>query len=368
MTSTDDRTTVWFLIGRLSVGGTERTLVDLANGLDRERFAPSIWTITDPGPLADDLDDDVTIRPLSASNKLDPGPFFRLSRAVQRERPAVLQSFLYFDNVLARVVGVLSPETAVFTGVREVPDSMPLQRDLIDRLTLPLSDLIVSNSEAGAKWVIERGADPEEVSVVPNGRKVDAYDVPEPEGLRSSLGLGTGPVVGTVGRLVERKGHHDLLKAWPRVLNEHPNAELVIVGGGPERDRLDDHTRRLDIAESVHFLGTRDDVPELLAMFDVFAFPSHYEGMPGALLEAMCAELPIVTTPVDGCSELITDDEHGVHVPPQDSEALAHAIITLLSDDEKASLLGRAAGARAHSEYSVDAMVDRFERLYLESS
>jgi glycosyltransferase involved in cell wall biosynthesis len=360
----DDRTEVWYLIGTLGVGGTERTLVDLVNGLDRDQFAPTVWTIAEPGALADEVVAQVPVRSLGAAGKVDPRPALRLARALRRERPAVLQSFLYFDNVLARLVGEVSPETTVVTGVREVPESLPLHRDLVDRATLGLSDHIISNSEAGAEWVRERGVDSDRVSVVRNGRDVEAYDVPEPEGLRAELGLGDGPVVGTVGRLVERKGHHDLLDAWPAVLEEHPGSELVLVGDGPERDALEAHASRLGIEASVHLLGRRDDVPELLALFDLFAFPSHYEGLPGALLEAMCAGLPIVTTPVDGCAELVRDGEHGVHVPPRDSAALGTAIVDLLAGDERAATLSRAAARRACDEFSTEAMIREFEHLY----
>jgi glycosyltransferase involved in cell wall biosynthesis len=365
MTATgDDRTQVWYLIGTLAVGGTERTLIDLVNGLDRDRFAPTVLTIAEPGPLADEVDDAVPVRSLGAANKVDPRPALRLARALRRERPAILQSFLYFDNILARLVGQVSPGTTVVTGVREVPESLPRHRDLVDRATLGLSDHIVSNSEAGAEWIIERGVDSDRVSVIRNGRDVDAYDVSEPEGLRTELGLGDGPIVGTVGRLVERKGHHDLLEAWSAVLDAHPDAELLLVGDGPERDALRTHAERRGVADSVHLLGRRDDVPELLALFDLFVFPSHYEGLPGALLEAMCAGLPIVTTPVDGCAELVMDGEHGVHVPPRAPAPLGEAIADLLADPERTAALGRAAAQRARDEFGVDSMVERMETLY----
>lgn len=359
-----ERTTVWYLIGELRVGGTERTLVDLLGGLDREEFAPTVWTIADEGPLAAEVPDDVPVRSLGAESKLDVGAPLRLLRALRAERPDVLQSFLFFDNVLARLTGLVSPGTTVITGVREVPDSMPFHRDIVDRLTLPLSDRIVSNSEAGAEWVMNRGANPEVVDVVYNGRDVEHYDVPLPDGYRESLGIPEGPVVGTVGRLVERKGHHYLLDAWPGVLEEYPDGQLVIVGDGPEQEALEEHAERLGVAASVHLLGRRDDVPELLALFDVFAFPSHYEGLPGALLEAMCAGLPIVTTPVDGCAELVEDGEHGVHVPPRNVSALVEAIVELLENGPEVTELGRNAAMHARDEFSMGAMVDGFEDLY----
>lgn len=362
--SVTGRTSVWYLIGELRVGGTERTLVDLLAGLDRDEFAPTVWTITGPGPLASEVPDDVPVRSLDATGKADVRAPLRFVRELRDSHPDVLQSFLYFDNVLARLAGFTSPETTVVTGVREVPNSMPVHRDLVDRVTLPLSDRIVSNSQAGAEWVVNRGADPDTVDVIYNGRDVERYDAPLPEGLRESLRIPPGPVVGTVGRLVERKGHHDLLETWPTVLESYAEAQLVLVGDGPERKALEDHAERLGVEASVHLVGRRDDVPELLALFDVFAFPSHYEGLPGALLEAMCAGLPIVTTPVDGNSELVVDGEHGRYVPVRDPEALSDALKELIDDPELASRFGEAAKARAQAEFSLGTMVEQFESLY----
>lgn len=358
------RIRIWYLIGELRVGGTERTLVDLISGLDRDEFAPTVWTIAEPGSLASEVPDDVPIQSLGASNKLDVRAPLRFGRELRDSRPDVLQSFLYFDNVLARLTGVTSPETTVITGVREVPESMPRLRDIVDRLTLPLSDRIVSNSQAGAEWVIDRGAEPDMVDVIYNGRDVERYDVPMSDGFRESLEIPPGPIVGTVGRLVERKGHYDLLDAWPTVLEDYPNGQLVLIGDGPEREGLEDHAGRLGVDSSVHLVGRRDDIPELLALFDVFGFPSHYEGLPGALLEAMCAGLPIVTTPVDGNSELVTDGEHGLYVPVKKPKALADTLKQLLDDPELASRLGQAARAHAKSSFCLVTMVEQFENLY----
>ncbi|WP_276279666.1 glycosyltransferase [Halorussus caseinilyticus] len=359
-------TEVWYLIGTLAVGGTERTLVDLVNGLDRSRFDPTVWTIADPGPLASDLDDDVTLRSLDATGKHDVRAPVRFVRALRSERPDVLQSFLFFDNMLARLAGAFAPGVTVVTGVREVPENPRPLRSAVRRLTLALSDRIVSNSAAGARFVTDRGASDGDVDVIRNGRDLSVYgSATASEDLRAELGVpADAPLVGTVGRLVERKGHHDLLDAWPTVRESHPDAHLVVVGDGPERDALERRARRLACEESVHLPGTRDDVPELLDAFDLFAFPSHYEGLPGALLEAMAAGLPIVTTPVDGNAELVLDGRSGRHVPVRSPEALAGEIADLLSNPEDAAELGAGARRRAESEFALDAMVSQFEDLY----
>lgn len=367
MAEPDEPIQVWYLIGTLSVGGAEKTLVDLVSGLEREQFAPTVWTIAEVGPLADDLPDDVPVRSLGATSKADLRAPLRFVRALRAERPGVLQSFLFFDNLLASLAGIASRGTAVVTGVREVPERMPSHRDFLDRVTIPLSDRIVSNSEAGACWVVERGADPDCVDVVPNGRDVSRYaDAEASETLRRELGLNDGPVVGTVGRLVERKGGFDLLDAWTGVRASAPDAQLLFVGDGPEREALEAEAGANDCRESVVFAGVRDDVPEILDLLDVFVLPSHYEGSPGALLEAMCAGVPIVTTPVDGSGELIRHEREGLHVPPRDPDALAAAIGRLLAEEEEECRLAEAAQQRARDSYARDRMVEQFQSLYTE--
>jgi len=360
----DDRIEVWYLIGTLAVGGTEKTLVDLVSGLDRERFAPTIWTLADPGPLAEEVPDDVPVRSLGASSKSDLRAPLRFVRALRRGRPDVLQSFLFFDNTVARLAGVFSPETTVVTGVRGVPDSRSVLRTVVDRATLPLSDRIVSNSADGTEWAESLGGKPSSITTIHTGRDVARYaDVTASEDLRGTLGLGEEPVVGTVGRLVENKGGYDLLDAWVKVRSDHPEAQLLFVGDGPERTDLEAYAASKRVRESVVFAGQRDDVPRLLASMDIFAFPSHHEGLPGALLEAMCAGLPIVTTPVGGCSELIRDGEEGLYVPVRNPDRLAAAIGRLLENRRLARQLGENARKRA-SAFSIEAMVEDFELLY----
>lgn len=361
-----DRDAIWYLINSLEVGGTERTLVDLVNGLDRNRFAPTVWTITDDQPLATEVNEDVPVRSLGARHKLDVAAVARFAVAVRRRRPAILQSFLFFDNVLGRLASTVSPTTTVISGIRAVPNSPSKFRTAVDGLTEPLSDIVISNSGAGADYAIDHGVPPQKVRVVRNGRDVTRFASAEaPESLRTDIDVPQdAPVVGTVGRLIERKGHYDLLEAWPRVLRSHPEAHLVIVGDGPERAGLRSQCDQLDISDSVRLLGRREDVPALLSTFDLFAFPSHFEGLPGALLEAMAAGLPIVCTPVDGNSELVVDGEHGIHVPVGNAEQFAAAVSELLGNHERSAALAERARRRAEADFTVTEMVSNYSAIY----
>jgi glycosyltransferase involved in cell wall biosynthesis len=285
---------------------------------------------------------------------------------VRSENPNVIQSFLFFDNIIARLSKIISTNTKIITGVRSVPKNPSLIRSVIDRITLSLSDHIISNSEAGAEYIIDRGADPNKTEVIRNGRNIEKYAGGNATStLFDSLDLDNGePIIGTVGRLVERKGHYDLLEAWPTILRSHPNVQLLIVGNGPERKGLQQRTKELNCGCSVSFAGRRDDVPDLLDAMDIFVFPSHYEGLPGALLEAMIAGLPVVATPVDGNSELIEDGVTGIFVPPHDSDTLADRLVELLSDPERQHTLGSAASDFAQQEFAIEMMVSEFSSLY----
>jgi len=376
-TSDSERPSLWFLITALCVGGAEQTLVALANDIDTERYDVTVWTIFDVTPLAADLDADVTIRSLSDRAHVENGYVTRATNpvayllaptrfcyAAARERPAIIQSFLLFDNVVARLAGVVSPATVV-TGVRVVPNDRSRFRSLLDRLTMPLSDYVVSNSRAGAEFAVDLGAPRERVSVIRNGRDLDAFREADSQRIEAELAVGDEElVVGTVGRLLERKGHYELVEAWAAVQRHHQNARLLVVGDGPKDGAIQAHARDVGCADSIEFLGRRDDVPELLAAMDVFVFPSHFEGLPGAVIEAMAAGRPIVATPVDGTAELLDAYETGLFVPVEDPDAIAWAVTTLLDCPDLREVLGKRAQQRAVAEFSTDVMVGEFEELY----
>ena len=362
---TKDRTKVFYLIGSLDVGGAEKTLVDLVNNIDKLQYNPKIYTIKHTGAFYDEITDDVPVHSLNATSKIDIRAPIQFSRILREEKPDILQSFLFFDNSLARLTSVVSPKTSVITGVRSVPDRLPLLRDISDRGLQLLSDHIVSNSKAGAEWVIDRGADSNKVSVIPNGRDINKYaSATASTKLINELNLFASPIVGTVGRLLEIKGHFDMVHAWPDIIKKHPNAELLFVGEGPAREELEQLVIDLDISENVTFAGQRNDVPELLDLMDVFVFPSHYEGLPGALIEAMAAGLPIVTTPVGGIPELIENNANGIYVTPESPDSISEGIHNLLENKKLRVRLGEEAENVARDHYSLETMVAQFEDLY----
>lgn len=178
-----------------------------------------------------------------------------------------------------------------------------------------------------------------------------------------------GPVIGTVGNLNPIKGHDDLLKAVSRVKDEYGPVTTLVVGDHPDTraeyvDGLYELRRKFDLEDTVHFLGRRSDIPELLSTVDLFVLPSVAEACPMAVLEAMVMKRPIVATEVGGVPEQITDDEHGWLVPPEKPAQLAEAIETALSSPEERERRGERARRRAVDVFSLERCAARHEEVY----
>jgi glycosyltransferase involved in cell wall biosynthesis len=170
-----------------------------------------------------------------------------------------------------------------------------------------------------------------------------------------------GTVVGNVARLAEQKGHRTLLEAVPLVLERHPEVRFALVGDGELRSEVVE--RAHELGESVVVLGHRSDVPDLLASFSVFAYPSRFEGLCLAVIEAQAAGVPVVATPVGGIRETVVHGETGYLVPVDDAQALADRIVHVLDHPEEARRVAHEARRRAQA-FSDERMVERTLALY----
>jgi glycosyltransferase involved in cell wall biosynthesis len=219
---------------------------------------------------------------------------------------------------------------------------------LLERLAVRVADRVVVTAAAAGEYLVrEHGVDPARVRVVPNAIDVARF-APDPAAARAK-----GCVV-FVGRLAADKNLGALVEAVARV----PGAWLRLVGDGPERAALEAAARRT--GAQVEFTGTvsNDAVPALLNTAALFALPSHYEGQPKALLEAMACGLPVVGADVPGTREAVRHGETGWLCAPH-AESLADALRSLLDDDALRERLGRQARAIVERQHSVPAVVER---------
>jgi glycosyltransferase involved in cell wall biosynthesis len=171
-----------------------------------------------------------------------------------------------------------------------------------------------------------------------------------------------GRIVGNVARLAEQKGQRDLIAAAPSVLERHPDVRFVVAGDGELREELERLAEPL--GDRFAFLGARRDVPDLLASFALFAFPSRFEGLCLAVIEAQAAGVPVVATPVGGIRETVLDGETGWLVPPHDVDALAERIAWCLDHPAEARAVAATAKSGVLERFSVERMVAETLALY----
>ncbi len=243
------------------------------------------------------------------------------------------------------------------------------RREWLFRRSLALTDIVVTVCEAARRGAVEMGMlPPGKARVVPNGIRVDAFQLasfPLRERLLHLLGApAQARVIGTVGRLNWAKDQANLIRAFRLVHEQRADTVLVLIGDGELRSQLQQCAVDENVAASVHFLGDRDDVPELLQGFDIFALSSVSEGYSMALLEASAVALPIVATDVGGNGEIVHDGVTGTLVKARDAAALADALLALVQQPEVAASFGHAARAWVEQHGSLETMAARYADLY----
>ncbi len=295
---------------------------------------------------------------------LDAGLLWGLVRHIKRSRVDLVHAHEFTMNVYGGVAAAIAGVPGLATVHGRGYYAQAGRRIAALKLAARLGCTLVAVSADIQRFLMaELGFGP--VRVVPNGIDVDRPARGDRDRGRALLGLPSHvPVIGAVGNLYPVKGHRVLLAAASRL--EQP-VHIAIAGRGDEEEALVEEARVLGLANRLHLLGFREDVPDLLAAFDIYASPSFSEGQSLALIEAMAAGLPIVATDVGGNSELLGEPEPtGVLVPSGDADALAKALARFLAAPALARDLGAAARTRARTEFSLEAMVRRYTALYAE--
>jgi glycosyltransferase involved in cell wall biosynthesis len=370
-----DRIRVVELLATGSSGGAQEHLYNLVNLIDRDRYDVSVLSLSGgPGArrleklgvsvcVLDDMSDEEAIR------------------AVASHLAAVDADVVHNHMYRAEVVGTQAAWALAAAGRRRpfvvgtVHSSRVRSeedRDLLRRLT-PRMDHLIAVSRAIVRKLEDEGRVGAPISLIYNGVDLARYSE---QGacptLLSEYGIPVGdPIVGVVARLEPEKGHPTLLEAWPAVLAAVPNARLLVVGEGSQRELLEAQASSLGLLDgrssSVIFTGRRDDVPAVTAALDVAVLPSYREAQGLSILEAMALSRPVVASAVGGIPEMIDDRRTGLLVPPRDAGALAAAIIRLLQDPGYAASIGRAGHDLVHERFCVEQMVRAVETIYDEA-
>jgi glycosyltransferase involved in cell wall biosynthesis len=288
-------------------------------------------------------------------------------RFLQATRPDILHTHLYHPNLYGRLGALGLDLSGVVAAVHNSYTQVKLHRRFWNFFLAWATDrVLVGSSQVWQDVRRYDGVPASRLLVMPYGIPLAELDTPWPrEAARKRLGV-KGLVIGAVGRLEDQKGHTYLLAALPELRREIPDLVVLLVGEGRRQADLKRQVQALGLQETVRFLGTRRDLPEIYRAMDLFVQPSLWEGLPLALLKAMGAGLPVVGTRVSGSLEAVEDGVNGRLVAPGDPQALAQAILELARHPEERRRLGDAARSTVVRRYSLVAMLRRLEELYLD--
>jgi glycosyltransferase involved in cell wall biosynthesis len=229
-----------------------------------------------------------------------------------------------------------------------------------------VNGIIVVSDDVVAAFRDAVGYRGDKLRVVPNAADVERHsDTTHREGLRAEMGFGPGDHVMTmVGTFKRQKGHAVLIAALGEIATRVPRLHVLLVGAGELSHDICTQVEDAGLTGRVHFLGSRRDVPALLAASDSFVLPSLWEGLSVALVEAMASALPVVATAVSGTRQVMIDGDTGFLVPPGDAPALARAIVELLSDPARASEMGVAGRRRVVTHFGAAAQAEHLATLF----
>jgi L-malate glycosyltransferase len=354
---------VCLLIGQLGLGGTEKQVALLADGLRARGVDTTVLVMFEGGPYEAEIraagvpvvhlgfERRTAGWRMPAANAL---AFFRLVGRLRRTRPDVLHALLFHSYVTAAPAARLAGVPVLVAGRRGLAafGRGRLLPRALEGVANRMTDHLVANARAVAA---DTGVPPHKISVVPNGLPDAAFRPAAPAAIATPL-----PLVLCVANLISYKGHRHLLDAVALLKTRGLACTLALAGEGPERAALRRQAEWLGI--DVRFLGLRTDIGRLLARADAVVLPSLREGFSNAVMEAMAAGHAVVATDVGGTGELLRD--RGILVPPADPGALADGIRQVLDDPAHAAELGVRARAWCEATLSADTMVDRHIRIY----
>ncbi len=357
------------IVGDFRVGGAERVAASLLRTSDPGRFEVAAMSLR--GPFGSALEralaeDGVPVMYMGKGRGFDPLVLARVGRAIRRFRPQVVHTHTYalsyaFPFAMRRRAPAVV-HTVHNLAEKEVDNWIGrlVRRISFGRGVLPVA---IASEVAGS---IRRVYGIDGFPLIPNGVPVGAFRAPsvDREGWRSKEGFAPTDVLFVcVAVLRPQKNHALLLEAFNRGPASDPRAHLLLAGQGHLKPEIEEQIGALGLRDRVRLLGQRSDVPEMLNAADVFVLSSDYEGNPLAVMEAMAAGKPVISTAVGGVPELVGGG-CGLLVPPRDARALSKAMSYTLEDAGARLSIGKASAARALQRFELGVMTQAYEDLY----
>lgn len=361
---------VMLMIRNMEFGGAQVVVNQLLNGLNRGKFNLSLCIMTDEDNslLEDKYDLPADIHLFRKRGRYDLGLVLKIRKLLKRSEIDILHTHGWTADVWGRLAACLARTPIILSHSHTNQPASAKTSNFMYRYLTGATDHFIAIGEGNKNALIEEGGIPaEKITVIRNVVDYRKFDVAvDTDAGKIELGVAPGNlVVSIIGRLHSIKGHEHFLRTARIIASENDSVEFLVVGSGGLEESLRRQAGETGLADKVHFLGARKDIPRILALTDVFVMSSLYEGLPLILLEAMAAGKAIAATDIDGCRELIVNGETGFLTPPGHPEAQAEVVLRFLSDERLRHELGKKARTEAIKNYSLEKMLGEIGDLYI---
>jgi len=351
---------ILYILPSKEIGGTERMVIELASKINKFNFDPVVMTLQGTGSFHRILNEK-NIKNYSLNIKENPiVAMMKIIFIFLKEKPSLMHSFLFAGNIFARFLKFFL-RIPLICSQRSTDDWRKPFHWKIDKLTHMFCCLIISNSNAGKKALVEKaGIPPGKIQVIPNGidlncekEKIEkAHIVPHKD-----------IVVGSVGNLRKAKGYEVLIDAASIVIKKRNDIRFVIVGKGPCEQSIKKRIKENHLEQFITLSGFQENVYNYMVNFDMVVIPSLWEGFPVIALEAMACGKPVIATKTGDLPEIVLHNITGLLVDPGRKDQLANAIVFMAENSEIRTQMGKNALERVKI-FSMDRMVEQYCNVY----
>ncbi len=366
------------IVTRLAVGGAQDTSLLAVEKYDRTRFTvhyasnPDGYWIERAQQAADRFHPlPHLVRPLHPTQDIQ--ALLDIVRLLRQEQFQVVHTHSSKAGILGRLAARIAKIPVVVHTIHGFPfnDFMPgWKRQLyinLERSVRACTDFFITVSELNRQEAAQLGLlSLENSETIYGGIDWVKLDYPyNPQEIRHQLGIPEGwQTIVMVGRLDQQKAPYFLIDAFAQVLAKFPETLLLLVGEGELQAQLETQTQKLGIENNVKFLGSREDVPKILKVADIFALSSLWEGLSRAMTEAMLLATPVVVPNIYGMPEVVHHNKTGLLFPARDIEQLAADLIHLLQNPQERERLGQNAQQLTRELFDANVMVQKIENIY----
>lgn len=354
------------IIPTLDQGGAEKQLCLLCAHLDRQKYDTHVIVLTHTGPREAALRQaGIPVHFINKRAKFDPLAYRRLKAKLADLRPDIVHTWLFAANAYGRAAAKAVGVPVIIAGERSVDPWKHSWQIFIDKWLMKSTTAVITNTSAITEFYASRGVSTDRFVVIPNA--VEPFTGQRLTREQAYARLNIAPrskLVLAIGRLWPQKGYQDLIWAGELMAVAHGDAWLVIVGDGPQRERLQQFRDDTRADNTVRFVGERTDARELLSAADLLWNGSLYEGQSNTILEAMSQGVPVIASDIPGNRDLVVHEQTGYLFPLGDINNLTRYSTRLLQDEPLWASMSQASAIRAREEFSLDRMVQRHDETY----